>query len=77
MSDPENRDLITSIECVNAVGQTINPIIVMAGATIKKKHVANNLAAGILLAISDSGYTNDKLSIEWIKSFDRQTKART
>jgi|GraSoi_2013_40cm_1033754.scaffolds.fasta_scaffold13737_1 hypothetical protein len=75
MSDPENRELITSVECVNAAGQTIDPMIVMAGAIIKEKHVANNLAAGILLATSDSGYTNDRLSIEWIKSFDRQTKA--
>jgi hypothetical protein len=59
------------------VPSKINPIIVMAGAIIKDKHVANNLAAGILLATSDSGYTNDRLSIEWIRSFDRQTKART
>jgi len=52
-------------------------MIVIARAIIKEKHIANNLAAGILLATSNSGYTNNRLSIEWIKSFDRQTKAIT
>jgi len=74
ISDPENRELVTSMECISADGRSINPMIIMAGIVFKEKHFDNNLNGQTLLAMSESGYTNDMLSYEWIKHFNRETK---
>ena len=73
MADPENRELITSMECINAIGQAIQPMIIMSGVVMKEKHFDNDLDERVLFAMSESGYTNDVLTFEWLKHFENQT----
>ena len=56
----------------------INPLIIMKGVTILKKWFSQtNMLNGYLLRTSNSGYTNDMLSIDWIKYFNYCTRGRT
>jgi len=74
ISDPDNRELVTLMECISRVGKVIKPMIVMSGIVFKEQHFDNDLDDDVLFGISESRYTNDRLSFEWIKHFDKQTK---
>ena len=43
---------------------------------MKEKHFMNDLSNNILLAVSESSYTNDLLSFEWLKHFNNQTEEK-
>ncbi len=63
-----------SIKLIDSEGRTTNPMMIMPGQMIKEKHFLKGLNDGIRLAVSESGYTNDLLSFEWLKHFDAQTR---
>ncbi|KAF6514205.1 hypothetical protein HZS61_006461 [Fusarium oxysporum f. sp. conglutinans] len=75
---PGNREWITVIEGINAEGQSIPPFIIGAG----KDHLANwyqecDLPGDWVIALSENGWTNNNLGLEWLKHFDRATAKRT
>jgi DDE superfamily endonuclease len=74
--DPDNRELVTLLECISGSSKvSYDPMIIMSRIVFKEQHFDNNLSDGVLFSISKSGYTNDRLSFEWIKHFNSQTKA--
>jgi hypothetical protein len=68
------RTVVTAIECVSASGRSLNPMIIWPAST----HRANWTTyptPGWHYAYSESGYTDSKISLEWLKRvFDPQTK---
>jgi hypothetical protein len=52
-------------------------MVVIQGSVFLEKHFDNNLHNDVLFACSESGYSNEKLGFEYLKHFERQTKART
>jgi hypothetical protein len=72
--DLDNYELVTSIESISAIGKTTNLMIIMPGQQIKEKHFPKGLNDGIRIVVSESGYTNDILSFEWLKHFNVQTQ---
>ena len=73
---PGNRDWVTTIECINASGWCLPPFVILSG----KLHQASwyqHLPPDWVIAISDNGWTTDKLGVEWVKHFDRHTRSRT
>jgi hypothetical protein len=71
---PGNRKWVTVIEAVSAKGQAIPPFIIFDG----KLHQATWYQTGIptpwKIAISDNGWTNNQLGLEWIQHFHENTK---
>jgi len=71
---PGNRKWVTTIEAVNARGWAIPPFIIFDG----KLHLSTWYNTSILttwrIAVSDNGWTNDKLGLEWIQHFHENTK---
>ncbi|KAI1005651.1 hypothetical protein K3495_g2563 [Podosphaera aphanis] len=72
--DPENLDYVTCIEAISANGKTIPPMVILSGALFLEKFFGNDLDDGVIFAMTESGYTNDMLSFEWVKHFDKHTK---
>lgn len=70
-----NHEHITLTETISAGGWAIPPVIIIAGAVLLERYF-QDLPAGYLLAVSDSGYTNDEISFETIKHINRFTKPR-
>ncbi|RFN43212.1 tigger transposable element-derived protein 6, partial [Fusarium flagelliforme] len=75
---PGNREWIIVIEGINAEGQSIPPFIIGAG----KDHLATwyeecDLPGDWVIALSENGWTNNNLGLEWLKHFDRATAKRT
>jgi hypothetical protein len=58
------------MESIDAASGTTDPMVIIAGQVMKEKHFLKGLNNGIRMAVSESGYTNDLLSFEWLKHFD-------
>ena len=71
-----NRELVTILESVSALGVAVPPMIIFKGKALYigwMKDVEKHQAA--YFAHSDSGYTNDELTFEWlVKVFDPHTR---
>jgi len=67
------RTLITSVEAVSAGGAVIEEMLIVPGKTHMEPWY-ENLDDDVLVGVSDTGYTNDELSYEYILHFNRQSK---
>ena len=74
---PGNREWVTVIQGISAVGCSIPPFIIFSGKYhLQSWYEDNNLLPNTSIALSDNGWTNDELGLEWLKHFDRHTKNR-
>ena len=70
------RITITAIECISGDGRYLNPMIIWP-ATTHRSNWTTFPTPGWQYACSESGYTDSKISLEWLKRmFDPQTKER-
>ncbi len=72
-----NREFVTVVECVSANKEVIPPLVILPGKKVMESWVINiDLLDDFSLATSDTGYSNDDLSLEWLKHFDRHSACR-
>ncbi|KAF7575414.1 hypothetical protein PtrM4_070380 [Pyrenophora tritici-repentis] len=72
---PGNREWVTLIAAINAAGWSVPPFLIFAG----QYHLSawyEDLPRDWAIAVSDNGWTNNKLGVEWLKHFNAYTKAR-
>ena len=75
LTDPDNREYVTSCECISAGGRNIPPMVIIAGVLILEKWTQqNDLNDDVLLTTSPTGYSNDDLAIDWLKHFDKHSR---
>jgi hypothetical protein len=68
--------VVTAIECVSADCSYLNPMIIWP-TSIHRANWTTYLAPGWHYAYSESGYTDSKINLEWLRRvFDPQTKER-
>jgi hypothetical protein len=68
------RTMVTAIECISANGRSLFPMIIWP-ATTHRSNWTTFPTPGWHYACSESGYTDSKISLEWLKRvFDPQTK---
>jgi hypothetical protein len=70
---PDNRESLTAIECINGTGLSISSFLIMTGTMIMNFWINNDLNDDVLLSTADTGYSNDWLSLEWLKHFDKHS----
>jgi hypothetical protein len=75
---PGNREWVTVIEAVSAEGQSIPPFIIVKG----KKHLrswyeGSTLPVDWAITLSENGWTNNKLGLDWLKHFNEHTINRS
>ena len=70
------RTMVTAIECISANGKSLLPMIIWP-ATTYRSNWTTFPTPDWHYACSESGYTNSKITFEWLKRvFDPQTKAQ-
>ncbi|KAM0703962.1 hypothetical protein Q7P35_008968 [Cladosporium inversicolor] len=70
------RTVVTAIECVSADGRYLKPMVIWPAST-HRSNWTTFPTPGWHYACSDSGYTDSKISFEWLtRVFDPQTKER-
>lgn len=68
------RTMVTAIECISANGRSLLPMIIWP-ATSHRSNWTTFPTPGWHYACSESGYTDSKISLEWLKRvFDPQTR---
>ncbi|KAH9214576.1 hypothetical protein DL95DRAFT_300190 [Leptodontidium sp. 2 PMI_412] len=73
LADPNNRESITSLECVSAIGESIESYLIIKGEVITEKLFENNISDDTILAITPTGFTNDINTYRWIEHFEKLT----
>jgi hypothetical protein len=70
------RTMVTANECISADGRSLHPMIIWP-ATTHRSNWTTYPTPGWHYACSESGYTDSKISLDWVKLvFDPQTKQR-
>ena len=68
------RTMVTAIECISANGRSLLPMIIWP-ATTHRSNWTTFPTPGWHYAHSESGYTDSRISLEWLtRVFDPQTK---
>lgn len=76
LNDPDNKELVTCVECFNATGYHVPPMLIFKGAYHLKKYFDNDIDGNTLFARSETGFTNDILTMAWIRHFEKFTQPR-
>jgi hypothetical protein len=75
---PGNREWVTAIECTNASGWTVPPMIIFDGQVHISSWYTDTLPHDWTIAVSNNGWTNDSLGLNWLMDvFEKHTKDRT
>jgi hypothetical protein len=67
-----NREHVTFTETISAAGWVIPPVVILKGVYLLACHF-KDLPDGYLATTSESGYTNDEISLKTIKHIDKFT----
>jgi len=71
----ENRMWISIVEAINGDATAkVPPMIILPGVMHLQGWHCNDMPGNYLMAVSESGYSNDDLAIKWIKHFVRFTR---
>ncbi|KID81679.1 transposase [Metarhizium guizhouense ARSEF 977] len=75
---PTNRESATAIEAISAGGSHTPAFLILTGAVHQSAfYRIPELHDDAAIAVSTSGFTNDELSLEWLKHFDKHTAQKT
>ena len=75
-ADPNNWELITAVECINARDFVIKSILIISSKIYLEKAFNNNLHNEIFISLSNIGYSNEVLGMYWLRHFNTQTLAQ-
>jgi hypothetical protein len=70
-----NRELITVCETISADGDALPPMVILSAVMHGAKWFTE-LPDGYLVGVSETGYSNDELSMAWLAHFDRFSSRR-
>ncbi|KAI1512151.1 DDE superfamily endonuclease [Pyrenophora tritici-repentis] len=73
---PGNREWVTLIAAINAAGWSVPPLLIFAGQYHLSAWYEEDIPRDWAIAVSDNGWTNNELGVEWLKHFNAYTKTR-
>jgi hypothetical protein len=66
-----NRNYLTSIEAISTAGDVIPPMLILKVTQhLFQWYTHTEILGDYLLGVSDTGYSNDELALDWIQHFD-------
>lgn len=72
---PENRESATAIEAVSAAGRYIPAFLLLTGTVHSAQWYSQpELHPDTAIYPCESGYSNDEISLEWLKHFDKHSQ---
>jgi hypothetical protein len=67
-----NRDYLTSVEAISAAGEVIPPMLILKAVQhLFQWYAHTHIPDNYLLGVSDTGYNNDELALDWIQHFEK------
>ena len=77
LADPDNRELVTTVETICGDSTTIPPMLILKGEVLLKKYFDNDLKNDTLFTVSTSRYLNNELTIKYLIYFYNNTFKKT
>jgi hypothetical protein len=71
---PGDREWVTLVQGVSAIGRVIPPFLIFAGKVLITSWFAD-LPRDWIITVSPTGWINNDLALAWLKHFDAHTKA--
>ncbi len=68
--DSNNKESLMSIECISKKNKNISSMLIIIEVHILISHFNNDLNDDVLVTISETDYSNDWISLQWLKHFD-------
>jgi hypothetical protein len=73
-TDPDNQELVIAIVTLNYSQKRVPLIIIFASIYYLRKYFNNNINSNTLFAQSPTKFLNNKLSLVYLKHFNKFTK---
>lgn len=71
---PENRESATAIEAISAAGDYISGYLILSGQLhMSQWYAVNELDPQMAIYPTPTGYSNDEVSLDWLKHFEQHT----
>ncbi len=74
MSNSDNREFCIVIECINDTGKDISPMLILQRVNLLFFHFNNDIDDEMIFTTSNTDYSNDWISLQWIKHFDHYSQ---
>ena len=72
-----SRELVTSCEVISGDGHVLPPMVILPGIMHMEDWTSNTgLEDDVLMAVSETGYSNDMLCLGWLKHFEKFSRWR-
>lgn len=73
-----NRETATAVETISAAGEVVPAFLILKGMLYQSSwYQVQEMRPQAIIGLSESGYTNDELSLSWLKHFERHTRGKT
>ncbi|EED11888.1 conserved hypothetical protein [Talaromyces stipitatus ATCC 10500] len=69
-----SRELVSTIEGISAVGNTIPPLLIFTGKVILESWFQYLKEDEWKVTISETGFSNDEIAYDWLKHFNEHTR---
>ncbi len=66
-----NRESLISIKCISEESKNISSMLIITEVQLLMSHFNNDLDDDVLITIFDTDYSNDWISLWWLKHFNR------
>ena len=73
---PGDHGWVTAIAAINAAGWSILPFLVFAGQYHLSAWYEEDILRDCAIAVSDNGWTTNKIGVEWLKHFIKHTESK-
>ena len=67
MQTPENREWVSIIECVSAIGKKIKPVVIFRGKSLQSSWFTPDKVPDFLYTSSENGWTSNAIAVEWLR----------
>lgn len=67
IGSPENREWVSIIECISAVGQPLQCLVIFKGKSLQSTWFSAHSVPNWLYTTSQSGWTSNTIGVEWLR----------
>jgi len=70
-----NREWVTVIEAISGAGELLPAFVIFEGKKVQDQWVNLKMDERMKIAVSEKGWTDSELGLEWLKHFEEHTRA--
>ena len=72
---PGNREWVTVIEAISGAEELLPAFVIFEGKKVQDQWVNLKMDERMKIAVSEKGWTDSELGLEWLKHFEEHTRA--